>query len=60
MAKATPVTICMIRHTPSKDPKFHKKLILDGVGESTTYEFTILSNVWFLKIFICFFLIISK
>lgn len=35
MAKVTPVTICITRQKANKEPKFHRKLMLLGCGEST-------------------------
>lgn len=34
MAKNRPVTICRIRHMPSKDQKFHHAEMFDGLGRS--------------------------
>jgi hypothetical protein len=36
--------ICIIRHIPSNDPKFHHALIFAGVGKSTSALFAILSR----------------
>ena len=42
MAKNRPVKICIERHNPSKDPKFHHAEILIGAGRSTSELFKIL------------------
>jgi hypothetical protein len=39
MAKNVPVTICITRHNPNIDPKFHHVLIFDGVGRSISELF---------------------
>lgn len=44
MAKNSPVAIWMIKHSPRRDPKFHRIEILAGVGRSTTAPFAILNN----------------
>lgn len=41
MANNRPVRICAIRHSPSRDPKFHHPVIVDGVGRSTSAWFAI-------------------
>lgn len=33
--------ICMIRHSPSREPKFHQMEMLDGVGRSMNAPLTI-------------------
>lgn len=35
MAKNNPVKICVIKHTPNKDPKFHQAEMFTGAGRST-------------------------
>ena len=32
--------ICITKEKPNKEPKFHKKLMFDGCGESIKYELT--------------------
>jgi hypothetical protein len=34
MARNVPVTICITKHNPSIDPKYHHVLIFGGVGRS--------------------------
>lgn len=50
MAKNNPVAICMIKHNPNKDPKFHKVEIFAGAGKSTTAPFAILNKGWDFRI----------
>jgi hypothetical protein len=52
MASVTPVIICITKQKANNEPKFHRKLRLDGCGESTTYELTNFSKGWLLKILI--------
>jgi hypothetical protein len=42
MAKNNPVRICVIKHRPKIDPKFHQKEMLEGEGRSTKELFMIL------------------
>ena len=46
MARNNPVAICAIKHTPSKEPKFHHVLILVGVGRSIKAPLAILIKGW--------------
>ena len=39
-----PVTICANKQIPKSDPKFHKPLIVDGVGKSIRASFAILNK----------------
>jgi hypothetical protein len=34
MARNIPVRICILRHSPSNEPKFHQDEIFDGEGKS--------------------------
>jgi len=52
IAKNKPVIIWVIRHTPSRDPKFHQELILEGVGRSLREELIILKIGLILRILI--------
>lgn len=56
MAKNRPVRIWIVKHTPSKDPKFHHDEMLDGVGRSINDSFIILISGWFFRTFVikCF------
>lgn len=49
MASSRPVTICVIRQMPSRDPKFHQAEMLEGVGRSIRESFTIFRRGWFLR-----------
>ena len=42
--------IWIIRHSPNREPKFHKELIFEGEGSSTKELFIILNNGWIFKI----------
>ena len=42
--------IWIIKHKPNKDPKFHKKLILEGERSSTKEPLTIFNKGWTFKI----------
>lgn len=44
MASNSPVTIWVIRQTPSSDPKFHQDEMLDGVGRSIKESLMIFSR----------------
>lgn len=46
MAKKSPVNTWTIKHRPNRDPKFHRDLILEGVGSSTKEPLTIFINGW--------------
>jgi len=46
MAKKRPVNTWTIKHSPKRDPKFHRDLILEGVGSSTKEPLTIFINGW--------------
>jgi hypothetical protein len=46
MAKKSPVTICVPRHSPRREPKFHRILMLDGDGSVTTVLFMAESKGW--------------
>ena len=39
----------MIKHSPKRDPKFHRMEMFAGVGRSTTAPFAILNSGWFLR-----------
>lgn len=41
--------ICVIRHTPKRDPKFHQIEMFDGVGRSIKESLMIFSRGWFLR-----------
>lgn len=41
--------ICVIRHNPSREPKFHQAEMFEGVGRSITMSFTIFSRGWVLR-----------
>lgn len=43
--------ICMIRHRPSRDPKFHQAEMFDGVGRSIRELLMIFSSGWFFRRF---------
>ena len=49
MASSRPVMICVIRHMPSSDPKFHQDEMFDGVGRSIKASLTIFRMGWFLR-----------
>lgn len=44
IARNTPEIICNLKHSPSKEPKFHHKEIFIGAGISIKAEFKILIN----------------
>lgn len=46
MARKSPVRICVAKHSPKRDPKFHQTEMLDGAGRSTTASLAILSRGW--------------
>lgn len=46
MARKSPVSTWIIKQRPSKEPKFHRDLILVGVGNSTKEPLTIFINGW--------------
>ena len=41
MARNNPVRICMIKHNPISEPKFHHEEIFDGAGRSMNAWLTI-------------------
>lgn len=55
MAKNRPVKICVARHRPSKEPKFHHPEILMGVGKSINAPLAILIIGCDFRIVIIFF-----
>lgn len=44
MAKNSPVTICVMRQMPKRDPKFHQIEIFDGVGRSIRESLMVFSS----------------
>lgn len=42
--------ICIPKHNPNSDPKFHHVLMFDGVGKSISALFIILISGWFFRI----------
>lgn len=50
MASSRPVMICVIKHRPNREPKFHQVEMFDGVGRSTRESLMIFSRGWFLRI----------
>lgn len=44
MARNNPVRICVAKHSPRSEPKFHQTEILEGAGRSTSASFVILSS----------------
>jgi hypothetical protein len=44
MAKNRPVKICVIKHNPNNDPKFHQLEIFEGAGRSIKALFIILNK----------------
>lgn len=52
MARKRPVRICIIRHRPSREPKFHQVEMLDGVGRSIRELLMILNRGWVLRMFV--------
>ena len=56
MAKKIPVKTWIIKHRPSKDPKFHQTEILRGVGSETSEPLiTLKIGCVFITFFINFF-----
>jgi len=55
MAKNRPVKICVARHRPNKEPKFHHPEILMGVGKSINAPLAILIIGCDFRIVIIFF-----
>lgn len=49
MARNRPVNSWVIRHSPSREPKFHQAEILDGAGRSTRASLAMLANGWALR-----------
>lgn len=50
MARNKPVAICVARHNPSRDPKFHQAEILDGAGRSIRALLAIFKRGWEVRI----------
>jgi hypothetical protein len=46
MARNNPVKICVPKHSPKRDPKFHHVEIFAGAGKSTKALFIILISGW--------------
>lgn len=46
MARSRPVRICVIKHRPSREPKFHHAEIFGGVGRSIKELLIIFSRGW--------------
>lgn len=46
MARNKPVMICIDKHSPKRDPKFHHAEILIGAGRSTNELLRILKRGW--------------
>ncbi len=46
MARKSPVAICITKHSPSIDPKFHQIERFLGAGRSTSLLFTIFRAGW--------------
>lgn len=44
MVKKIPVKICIIKHRPNNEPKFHHLEILEGAGKSIKALFIILNK----------------
>lgn len=49
MAKNNPLTICNIKQIPTRDPKFHKVEILEGLGKSIKELLTIFNKLCVFK-----------
>ena len=49
MAKNSPVAIWMIKHSPSREPKFQSTEMFAGVGRSTNAPLAILNSGWFFR-----------
>ena len=49
MAKNNPLTICYIKQIPTRDPKFHKVEILEGLGKSIKELLTIFNKLCVFK-----------
>jgi hypothetical protein len=52
IARNRPVTIWVPKQRPKREPKFHSREILEGVGRSTRELFIILIKGWVLRRFI--------
>lgn len=44
MANSRPVTICVMRQMPRRDPKFHQAEMFDGVGRSIKESLMVFSR----------------
>ena len=51
MASRRPVTICVIRQMPRRDPKFHHAEMLEGAGRSIKELLIIFRRGWDLRRF---------
>lgn len=49
MARNSPVRICAIKHSASRDPKFHHAEMLAGAGRSTRASLASLSSGCFFR-----------
>jgi hypothetical protein len=49
MARNNPVAICVMRHSPNREPKFHHVLMLVGVGRSISALLAILIRGWVVR-----------
>lgn len=49
MARSSPVRICVIKHIPRREPKFHHVEIFGGVGRSIRELLIILSKGWYFR-----------
>jgi hypothetical protein len=58
MARNNPVTICITKHVPSRDPKFHHALMFVDVGRSISALLAIFisgcDEIPFCILFVCF------
>jgi len=52
MARNSPVKICVTRHSPNSEPKFHHAEMLLGAGKSTNALLAILINGWVFRVLI--------
>ena len=52
MARKRPVRICIIRHIPRSEPKFHQVEMLDGVGRSMNVWLIILNRGCILRMLV--------
>jgi hypothetical protein len=44
------VRICIVKHTPSRDPKFHHVLMFVGVGRSINAPLATLIKGWVVRV----------